>query len=268
MKTEIEIVADGVWNLRKVNEKTGKVEDAHVEKSVQQLTPAQVGQIVGSTIKAASSRRDGWLSFLGMVYAHARLDGFKGKGDRTTGKISTEFKAAVRSVEESVVTALVEQGHIKLPKQGNPEENLQAFLSGLRDDKNYSNAKVTTNKYFALVGSNCVTKSGYLVPVPVMQAQIAEVVDRPEPDTTVRGKLKAIEEFMGKGTIASDDAIDSLSIAKSLVLTLQGIVTQYAELATEKRGNKELTKDVASAAQAAIEGAREKSPATQEAASV
>lgn len=236
MKTEITSIVEGVYQISKIDERTGKVNDVIVEKADHILDPHQLGVVISQTVKGSLSRRAAFCSFLGLVYGHPRLDGFKGSADRATGKVSVEFKAAVRDVESAVVSDLVQAGHIKLPKTGNPEENLQAFLSQLRDDKNYSNVKVTTNKYFALVGVNCTTQSGFIVPVPVMQAQIAEVVERPTVDNSIAAKLKAIKEKMDSGTIAADDAIDSLHYAKELVSTLQGIVNHYAEAATAARG--------------------------------
>ncbi len=241
MSTQIEMVAEGQFRLTKTDDKTGKVLDSVVEHADKAMAGAALGQILSHTVKGASTRRAAFCSFLGLVYASPRLDGFKGTGDRDTGKLSVEFKAAVRDVESDVVKALIAEGSVKLPKTGNPEENMQAFLSGLRDDKNYSNAKNTTNKFFALCGASCVTQSGFVVPVPVMAAQIADVVERLAPDNSVSAKLRAIVEFMGKGTIAADDTIDSLSLAKNLVLTLEGIANHYAEMATTARGNVEKT---------------------------
>lgn len=234
MKTEITSPAAGIYQVIKTDERTGKTMDAEVITADKAMDAHAIGTIIGQTVKSHGAFRAGALSFLGMIYQSSRLDGFKGTADRVTGKIAVEFKAAVRSVEEDVVKALVEGGHIKLPKAGNPEENFQAFMSTLRDDKNYSNAKVTTNKYFAFVGGNCV-EEGFIIPVPVMNARIADVVERPAVDHSIASKLKAIKEQMDKGTIPADDAIDSLAYTKELLSTLQGVVNYYAELATGAR---------------------------------
>jgi hypothetical protein len=235
MKTEIGIVEEGVWSLTKIDEKTGKVMDATLEKAQPALNAHALGQIIGATVKSAVSRREAFCSFLGLVYAHTRLDGFKGTADKETGKVSVEFKAAVRDVESEIVKGLIEKGDIKLAKTGNTEENFQAFLSQLREDKNYSNVKVTCNRYFALCGANVVTQSGFIVPVPVMQAALASAVARVPVDHSVASKLKAVKEMMDKVTIDADDAIDSLAAARELVRTLEGVVNHYAELVTAAR---------------------------------
>jgi len=256
MSTQIDVIADGQFRLTKTDNKTGKVTDSVVEHADRALSGQQLGTILSHTIKSAGTRRAAFCSFLGMLYANPRLDGFKGTGDKETGKLSAEFKAAVRDVESDVVKALVADGSVKLPKTGNPEENMQAFLSGLRDDKNYSNAKNTTNKYFAICGMSCVTESGFVVPVPVMQAQLADAIERVAPDNTVSAKLRGIVEFMDAGTIDAVDCIDSLHLAKELVKSLERTAQYYAELATAQRGNK----DIMGATQAALEAAKTPTP--------
>lgn len=235
MSTQIEMITDGQFRLTKTDDKTGKVLDSVVEHADAALTGQQLGQILTHTVKAAGTRRAAFCSFLGLVYASSRLDGFKGTGDTSTGKLSAEFKAAVRDVESDVVKALVADGSVKLAKSGNAEENMQTFLSGLRDDKNYSNAKNTTNKYFAFCGMSCVTTSGFVVPVPVMQATLADTIEREAPDNSVSGKLRGIEEQLAATTIDAVDAIDALASAKRLLSTLEGVVKYYAELATAQR---------------------------------
>lgn len=253
MSTQIEMIAEGQFRLTKTDDKSGKVLDSVVEHADKALAGQQLGQILSHTVKGASTRRAAFCSFLGLVYGSPRLDGFKGTGDKKTGKLSPEFKAAVRDVESDVVKTLVAEGSVKLPKTGNPEENMQAFLSGLRDDKNYSNAKNTTNKYFALCGMSCVTSGGFVVPVPVMQAQLADTIEREAPDTSISGKLKAVEEALTGVTIDAADAIDSLAAAKRLTATLEGVVKYYAELATAQRHVKQ---GVDEQAQSAIEVAK------------
>ena len=137
---QISVGTNGQFTLTTVDAKTGKVGDAVTVQANKALENKALGQIVSATVKAATTRRDAWLSLLGLVFAQPRLDGFKGQGDKTTGKVSKEFKAAVRDAEGETIRALVADGSIKLPK-GETEQVLQEFLSGLRDDKNYSNVR-------------------------------------------------------------------------------------------------------------------------------
>lgn len=248
MSKKINVLADGSFQIINTNDKTGKVDDAVTFKAEPALAHKALGQVLGQTVKTAGTFRAAACSFLALVYAQPRLDGYKGKGDRETGALSKEFKGSVRDAEAAVVAQLIEEGCIKLPK-GNQEEQMQAFLSGLRDDKNYSNAKNTTNKYFALVGQNCVNGHGVLVPVPVMQAEIANVVKRKEVDNSFAAMLRAVVDKMDGGTIDETDAVDSLALARLLFQTLDGIVNGIAADATAARSGVDV------AANAAIEKA-------------
>lgn len=234
MSKKINVLADGSFQIINTNDKTGKVDDAVTFKAEPALEHGQLGRVLGQTVKTAGTFRNAACSFLALVYACPKLDGYRGKGDKETGILSKEFKASVRDAEAIVVEQLIEEGAIKLPK-GNEEEQLQAFLSGLRDDKNYSNAKNTTNKYFALVGNNCVNGHNVLVPVPVMQAEIAMVVKRREVDSSFAAMFRAIREKMDGGTIDEDDAVDSLALARELHECLAGIVGSMAQAATDVR---------------------------------
>lgn len=244
MSKKINVLADGSFQIVNTNDKTGKVDDAVTFKAEPALEHGQLGRVLGQSVKTAGTFRAAACSFLALVYGHSRLDGYRGKGDRDTGILSKEFKASVRDAEAAVVAQLVEEGAIKLPK-GNEEEQLQAFLSGLRDDKNYSNAKNTTNKYFALVGNNCVTGHGVLVPVPVMQAEIANVVKKREVDNSFAAMFRAIREKMDGGTIDETDAIDSLALARELFQCLDGIVNGIAADATAARSGVDVAANAA-----------------------
>lgn len=227
----IEAVGNDTWIL-KVLDKDGKSTSAETFKGDKAADAKSIGSLLVSEFKRDGSRRNAWQSMLASVFKLPMLDGYRGTGDRTTGKTSKEFKAAIRSAEESYLREMVKEGHIKLAKSDNPEDTFQQFATQVREDKNYSNLKSTVSKYFAFVGANCVTQADILIPVAIMQAQIQSVLDiKKEPDT-VRAKLAEIKAFMDKGTIESDDAIDSLAAARALVETLDGIVKHYAELRT------------------------------------
>lgn len=268
-KTEMEIVGDGAaWIVKKVNAETGKVSDAETYHASKPADDRQIGGILMQEFKHFGTRRDAWQSMMSVIFASPRLAGYMGTGNTGqarpgetyaggdgVGKISRELKNAVLDAEKEYLRGLVEHKHVKLKiEQGsNEEQAFQQFASSVNNDKNYSNLKSTVIRFFHFCGQLPVTESGYLVPVPVMQARIAETLVRKEPDNTVAGKLRAIKELMDKGTIAAEDAIDSLAYAKELVATLEGITNYYAEMATAKRGNSALN-SVDQQAEAAIQG--------------
>ncbi len=240
MSMQVTTTAAGVYTLTKTDDKTGKVKDAEVITATPVMDEKAVGVAIAVTVKTAGNIRNAFCSFLGMLYTSQRLDGFKGTGDKTTGALSKEFKAAVRDVESELVRAMVDHGTLKLPKEkaeGDVEEHkekqIQTFLTNLRDDKNYSNAKNTTNRYFALVGANCVSQAGFLVPFPVMQAEIAQAVHRETPDNSIAAKLRAVKEAMDKTTMDEADIMGSLAVARDMFATLDGMANEIARKRTE-----------------------------------
>lgn len=258
MSKQINILANGDFQIINTNDKTGKVDEAVTYKAEPVLANGQMARILGNAVKTAGTYRAAACTFLALVYASPRLDGYRGKGDRNTGILSKEFKASVRDAEALAVEQLISEGTLKLPK-GNQEEHLQAFLSGLRDDKNYSNAKNTTNKYFALCGSMPVTMSGHIVPIPVMQAEIAAVVKREPADSSFAAMFRAIREKMDGGTIDETDAVDSLALARELFECLSGIVNGIAADATAARSGVDVAANAA--AEKAAASAKAEAPA-------
>lgn len=232
MKVEIQPSNDGsMYAIVTTNDK-GAVKSESI-KAEEAMDHKQVGRMLQNNVRTHGAQRLAALSFLGLVYQQQCLDGFGGQGDKTTGTVSLAFKAAVRDAETAAVKQLVTEGAVKLAGKGG-EPELQEFLRVLRDDKNYSNAKVTTNKYFAFCATSCVTQGGYVVPVPVMQARIKDALPSVEKDDSVAGALRAIMEKMDKITIESGDAIDSLSVCRALFSTLEGIVKHNNEVATQQ----------------------------------
>lgn len=240
---KLEIVGDdgNVFILKATEVSTGKVRDAQTYHGEKPLKPEQVGATLVQEFKAQGTLRAARQSLLGMVMQWPTLEGYKGKGDVKAGSTSKEFKAAVRSAEESVLRELVKKGHMKVPAiadkddkdYGNEEAAFQRFATSIREDKNYSNVKATVMKYFAFVGAAPITKSGYLVPVPVMQAEVQRVLDaNKEPtDSSFAGKLRALADQLEKETISLEDASKAAPIARMLYSTLEGIVNHYKEMA-------------------------------------
>lgn len=203
-------------------------------------------RVLGQSVKGAGTFRAAAQTFLTLVYASPRMDTFRvGESNACSleeGKPTKEFKAAVRSAEDDVVIRLAKEGVLKLKD----EKAIQAFVSGLREDKNYSNAKVTCNKYVAYIAKN-VDVDGYLVPIEAMKAELAEAMPNVEKDDSFAAKLRSIEEALNKGTITSEDAVESLVVLRSLMATIGGIVNGNAKQATENveaRAPQEQMKDV------------------------
>lgn len=216
------------FSVTKMNKDGDPVETTtiHAEKP---FDHKKVATILGTIVKSQGTARHAALSFLAEVYKHPVLDGFRLQGDKSTGKVSKEYKAAVRSAEEAVVREMWKDGSLKLKD----EPAMQQWVGALREDKNYSNAKVTTSRFVAFVAESLITKDGYIIPIEIQKEQINEAIDRAPQDNSLSAKLQGISEFMGKVTL--DDLNDikaSLGLAKGIVATLEGILNQAAALST------------------------------------
>ena len=261
----IEIAGDAnnIFILRTKDSMSGKVKEAETFTGVKPMKEQEVGAILQQDYKLQGNRRLAWLTMLAEVMGNPRLANYKGKGDVKQGKTSPEFRAAVRESEGEYLRKLVKDGAVKLHvgKDENPDAVFQKFATETREDKNYSNVKATVMKYFAFVGASPATKSGYLVPVPVMATEVQNVLDaNKEPaDTSIAAQIRAIQEDLDKReNVNPDEVAKALPYAKHLAATLQGILDHFAELATHAH---EAKGDVLSATQEAMDKANAKIPA-------
>lgn len=222
------------------------------------MSEAQIGSILGTSVRTAGSYRLAALSFLRWVYSHPAMDGYRfgeaNAADLAEGKVSNLYKQAVRKAEDGVVSLMVSEGTLKLPKGAKDNKAMDEFLSGLRADSNYSNAKNTTNKYVAFVAPN-VLDAGFIVPIEIQRARLVDALPKKESDKSFAAMFKAIEEKMNGGTIDEDDAVDSLAIARSLFQTLEGIVSQMAITRTEALNGVDVAANAA-IAKAAAQGVK------------
>lgn len=218
------------------------------------MAESQIGSVLGQTVKTAGTFRLAALSFLRWVYSNPAMDGYRfgepNAADKADGKVSNLYKAAVRKAEDNVVAQMVAEGTLKLPKGAKDNKAIDEFLSGLRADSNYSNAKNTTNKYVAFCASN-VLDGGFIVPIEVQRARLAEALPKKEQDKSFLAMFKAIEEKMNGGAIDEDDAVESLVVARLLHETLAGIVKDLAQSATEARTGVDVAANAAIAKAAA-----------------
>lgn len=188
-------------------------------------------------------RRTLILSTLATIFGSTSLDSFMGKGDCTTGKLPDHFKAGVRDAEKTIAIQLVEAGHLKLPVHkfdtvGKlPEQAIQSWLSMLRDDPGYSKAKSVVSRYFCLVGSRNITESGLLIPVPVMEAHIRDVVKKTEVEDSYGSRLAAILAAINADKKATAETIGPcLHPLKEMLSVCENLMRQFAELANAARG--------------------------------
>lgn len=262
MLKKLEIVgdADNVFIIRTTNTATGKVSEAETFTGVKPMKEQEVGQILSADYKNQGNRRLAWLTMLSVVMDNPRLSAYKGKGDVTHGKTSPEFRNAVRESENEYLRKLVKDGAVKLfvGKDENPDAVFQKFATETREDKNYSNVKSTVMKYFAFVGAAPATKSGYLVPVPVMAMEVQNILDaKKEPvDNSLAGQIRAIQADIDKQTAPDlEDFSKAVPELQRLLQTIVGVLDHAAELATHAHSQ---AGDVVQQTKAAIEDAGKK----------
>lgn len=258
--------AGNIFQVQKVDEKTGKVSDVEKYEGEQALSDKQTASAIAQAVKNTPNMRRAWLSFLAIVWNNPKLDGYRGTGDVKSGKLSKELKSSVRTAEELCVQAMVQNGMLKLPKASSDEAALQGFLSVIRDDKNYSNAKNLVNRYMAFVGGPLV-EGEMLTPAPYMQARIKEVLDAnaEEAEDTLPPVAaliaKAQQKFAELENFGADDAAECLPRLRRLLHDIEHVAAGMAQKATEVRGNAAL--NIAASAKDVVEQAAQE-PATVE----
>jgi hypothetical protein len=239
----IEHVGDegSAFILKRQNSVTGKVSDAETYHSNKALKGSEVGIALMQDVKGQGTLRDARLTMLGHVLANPKMDAYKGKGDPKQAKLPDMMKKTVLECEAEFLRKLLTEGSIKVPvgKDENPEQKFQKFATAVREDKNYSNVKGTALRYFAFCNANVVTKSGYIIPVPVMVAEVNRILEQfkePE-DTSIAAQIADILKTMEAiKDFPADEAAKALPKAQLLAATLKGIIEHYAELATHARG--------------------------------
>ena len=231
--TQITQANDGELFILKRVESNGKetVSTEHANKALDNKTTATN---LNKHTRSFGQIRDTFLSLLSQIMASPKLDGYKGKGDVTQGKLTALFKESMRSAEEAHFQLLLDKKLITLEKNDNPDEAFRLYVQTVRKDKNYEGLKATVSKYFVFCGALNVTPSGYLVPVAVMQEHIKNVLQLEPADQSINGQLNAVCEAMQKVTMTDDDVRNSLTTARMIVATLEGIKNHQAELATAK----------------------------------
>ncbi len=239
MAKQVESLKDGAeFKLTTVN-KDGKIGDSITVKADKAFDLSQLGRKLAGEFSdgAVTTRRVMLLTLLSQVFSSPRLDGFRGKGDKTTGKSPNEMKLAVRDAEGTFMAAMIAEGKLKLPAHNlGPEAALQDFLKKLRDDPHYSRLKVTVGKYYAFVGQINATPSGFLIPVPVMEEQIRACLDIKPVDTSPAGVLNGLLPRLTPDAMDSESVKAAIGAAKTIVATLEKLDTYFRELANHAAG--------------------------------
>jgi len=234
-KSTIEMSNDGALYI--VKDPTAKPgNDTQVYNANPALDHKAMVSALITTAKQFGTVRDARQTLLGEIFKDPKLQGYFGKSDPKSGKVDTAFKAALRQAESAYFTMLETKGELRAvinPKSENPDKDFQAFCETITKDSNYANIKSWCTKYAAFVGAHPITKSGYLVPQPVMAIEIQKVLNIAPPDNSVTGRIKAINEHLKTlKEFKFEDVVTALVQVKELARTIQNVNDHYAELAT------------------------------------
>jgi hypothetical protein len=186
-----------------------------------------------TVVRTHGAIRNAMLSFLGAALKDPRMDGFRLKEGETpdpTGKVSAVAKEGMRDAEKNLVRALVEEGILKLKN----EDAILSYVLALRDDKNFQGCRTVVLKYFTVCGKYPVTDDGFLVPVKVMQTEIADALPDATPeDTSVFARLLTIiSEVHESKTMTADEYKRVIDLAGNLLMTAKDGRDACAERAT------------------------------------
>lgn len=208
-------------------DKSGKV-SSDVQHGNKMLETAVCVRLVVGAYKGQQSMSDAWQTLVVSILKGTAMDGYKGKGDRKTGKTPNTFKDAIRKAEDAFFDQLAHDKVSGIPQDA--EKRLE-MVKAIRNDNNYSNIRSVCAKYFAFVGALPATDAGYLVPRPVMQAQIAGVLDIAPEDSSLKGRINAMIVEYRESTDAKA-LKDALPAIQTLMAQVQARIAHCAEVAT------------------------------------
>jgi hypothetical protein len=186
-KANIVYGENGAFSVERTD-KSGKVKSDPFNGN-RVLETAQCVRLVVGAVKGQQTMSDAWQSLIVAIFNMPLLDGYRGKGDKTTGKTPNTFKDAIRKAEDAYFDQLALDKVPGIPSD--PEKRLE-LVKQMRNDNNYSNIRSTCAKYYAFVGALPATSAGYLIPRPVMLAHIQTVLNVQPEDTSAAGRINAL----------------------------------------------------------------------------
>lgn len=269
-KPTLAIANDGALFIATTYSKDGKesVNPFHAEKAIDNKS---VVQLLRSHVKASGSMRAMRQSMLAFVFASPTLDGYKGKGDTTTGKTSPEYRDTVRKAEDTYLLSI--RGELTGQKQidgvwkkhgvDNCEHEFAEVCKEIVNDNNYKNIKSWVSKYFAFCGAHPVTQSGYLVPQPYMALAIQAALNVTPVENTIASKLSAILETLHGTTLDEDQTRKAEPLARELASVLKALTSHYDEIATSLKSGLASTPEAVPQAMARAIGTMQRAPAPE-----
>lgn len=235
---QISTTESGDFVVVKTNTTTGKVSATDTYKAEKPVDEKTIGRIFSAEFKAIESKRVAALSMLVHILKDRRLEGYRGKSNPCT-QLSKELKESMRDAEKSYWSGLRDAGVLKI--KGTHGENddsaFQQFCTITRDESSYKNARSWALQYFGYCGALPATDSGFLVPVPVMQAAIGNIKQVPKNDTTIAGILEGVKLTLSdrKENPTGETLNRAWAACREIMATLEGLKREADEMATASR---------------------------------
>lgn len=235
---QISTTESGDFVVVKTNTTTGKVSATDTYKAEKITDEKTIGRVFSNEFKATDSKRVAALSMLVHILKDRRLEGYRGKSNPCT-QLGKDLKESMRDAEKSYWAGLRDSGALTIKaKQGEtPESAFQSFCTMMRDEASYKNARSWALQYFGYCGAMPCTDSGYLVPVPVMQAAIGNSKQVPKNDTTIAGILEGVRLTLSdrKENPTGETLNRAWAACREIMATLEGLKREADELARASR---------------------------------
>ncbi len=205
--------------------------------AVHALDHAHLVKTLTSMAKQDTTMRAARQTLLGEIFKSPKIQDFRGKSDPKSNSIGKVLKDLINEAQTDYFRHLEAKGELKsvLPaKSDNVQKDFNTFVSAIIEDSNYKNIKSYVSRYFAFCGLDCVTKSGMLVPQPVMSERIKAMMDIPAPDNSIAGQLRKVLELIkdDKYNFKDADSRNALPIVVELSKRIADAVSYYDEVAT------------------------------------
>ncbi len=239
MAKKVLILENGAFAIQRVNDATGTTSDMETYESEKAFDVSRIARILRDTVHGYGALRVACLSALGGIFEDTTLATWAGVGDAKKGVLTKEFKAAMRDAETAYFRGLVQSG--ELPARLKNDQSFQEWISALRDEKNYQGCKAIAGKYFFLAGKSCVTESGYVVPVQVMQAELSELKDKEKPDTSIAARIIELQHEVNnrkEGTALISEKwgyASAIAALRDIMATFEGLQREAVELANHRK---------------------------------
>lgn len=248
MSKKILVLENGGFGIQRINDATGKTGDLETYAGEKAFEVSRIARLLRDTVKGYGAFRVAALSAMGGIFKDATLSTWSAKGDAKKGVLTKEYKAAQRDAETAYFRGLVASG--ELPAALKNDQHFQEWLSTLRADKNYEQVKAIAGKYFFLAGKSCVTESGYVVPVQVMQAELSELADKEKPDTSIAAQIVALQHEVNnrkEGTALISEKwgyASAIAALRDIMATFEGLQREAMELANHRKASATEHRDV------------------------